>query len=311
MNSTKPPRVIRPSGSHSDPRDRGSAGRDNAPDFEFGAPAAPGIPWLGLGMLIGGAATGFYFSDRADFLLGEVAAVLLGAFGLHGLWRGGFRKLVMLPVTIGVLVLVSAKPDFADPLIRAVRGESSLAGNMAACALAIVGSLLTAGWLVRTVRQRVIIRRPMLLGADRFVGATVGLAEGGLLLLVICWAVVLAEKPLSQVKDHTSSEPGSARHALASGMLRFVADIDGSPLQTLVRNYNYLESVPSVQAAIQQMEQAAANPEGWNGSASGLTELLQNVDPAALGELGEVAKRLQSDSTARPGSSRRAGSQRQ
>lgn len=255
-------------------------------------------------MVMGGAATGFYFSDRADFLLGEVAAVLLGAFGLHGLWRGGFRKLVMLPVTIAVLVLVSAKPDFADPLIRAVHGDSSLAGNMAACALAIVGSLLAAGWFVRTVRQRVIMRRPMLLGADRFVGASVGLAEGGLLLLVICWAAVLAEKPMSQAKGHASSEPVSARYALVNGVLRLIGEIDASPLKDLVRNHNYLESVPSVQAAIQQMEQASANSDGWNGSADGLAELLQNVDPATLGEFGEVAKQMQQDAAKRTGSSR-------
>lgn len=286
MASNKPTPLGRP----------GAASGGRVSDFPVERKNSARTPWLGLGFLLSIVGAGFYFSTDADFLLGQVASITLGAFGLHGLWRGGLRKIVMLPVTVGSLFLVTAKPDFADPLIRSVTGQSSMVGNMLACGLALVATFLMTGALIRYVRNKVIVKRPVALGIDRFVGTTVGLAEGAVVLLVLCWTAVLTQPQMARLKDHPGTAPGSARQSVATTMLKIVGEIDEGPLRTLVRDQNLLKDIPAIKSAIEQIEQAASNPDFWNSSAA---SLFKGVDPKTLGEAGEIAERLKADTERR------------
>lgn len=262
-----------------------------------------GIPWLGLGFLLSVAGSGFYFSFDSKFLLGQIASLALGAFGLHGLWRGGFRKIVMLPLTVGALFLLAAKPDFADPVVKSIAGHSSVPGNMMACGLVMVVSFLVSGALVKYVRNRVIVKRPVLLGADRFVGTSVGLAEGGLVTLAMCWVAIMAEPQMLRLKSNPGTAPGTGRYAIATSILDIVREIDESPLRTFIRDNNALRDVPAVKAAFAQLEQAASDPDFWNKAPA---ELSKSAERDESGIVGDVVKKLQKDASKRSEAYRRA-----
>ncbi len=265
--------------------------RGKSESFGRGGRPRPPLPLLGFGLIAGAAVTGFVLSRQSDFLLGQIASSIVGAFGLHGLWRGGLRKVVMLPLTVGLLIFFSARPDFADPLVQMIAGKPSVLGNMFACGMTMVAAYLIVGALVRTVRNRVILRRASLTAADRFLGTAVGMAEGAALTLVLCWMSVLVEPQMRSLRDHSSTVEGSKRHMVASTMLRLVSEIDKSPLQTIVRDHNVLADVPAVHSAIVQLEQAGTGHN--SGSSDDAAKLLKGVNPQQLSQINEVIRQLQ------------------
>lgn len=265
--------------------------RGKPESFARGGRPKPPLPLLGFGLIVGAAVTGFVLSRQTDFLLGQVASSIVGAFGLHGLWRGGLRKVVMLPLTVGLLIFFSARPDFADPLVQMITGKSSVLGNMFACGITMVAAYLIVGALLRLVRNRVIQRRASLTAADRFIGTTVGIAEGAALTLVLCWMSVLVEPQMRSLRDHSSTVEGSKRHMAASSMLRIVSEIDNGPLRTIVREHNVLADVPAVRSAIIQLEQAGSGQ--GSGSSADAANLLKGANPQQLSQISEVIRQLQ------------------
>ena len=232
-----------------EPKAEGRRRRDGH-DFRFDEPLRIRTPWLSIALLIGAAAALFAISTQQEILLGQIAAPILGMMGLHGLLRGGFRKVIMLPVSVGMFLLVASNPGFADSLVRAVAGQSSPLGNGIACVLALIISLTVAGMIVKSIRNKFIVRRPLLLAADRFFGTGIGLAEGGLAVLMLCWSTVLLESRAQMVLDHPSTQEGSVQHQFASGLLRLSNEIDESPLEPIARDANLLEEIPSVRDAL-------------------------------------------------------------
>src|SRR5690554_5177075 len=101
MFGTKAPPVIAKKANNA-PAAAAAGKPAKAADWPMGQ-GRPGFPVLGLGLIAGASAAGLYFSTQSNYLLGQVAAVVIGGFGLHGLWRGGFRKMIMLPLTVGML----------------------------------------------------------------------------------------------------------------------------------------------------------------------------------------------------------------
>ena len=232
------------------PANRQSGG--GGEDFEFDRPKSKGgVPLLSIGLLAGASIAGYVLSAQNDFLLGQIASPVLGLLGLHGLWRGGFRKLVMLPVSVGALCLLCAKPDFADPLIRLVGGQSSSVGNGIACVLAFIIVMTIASIVVRVVRKRVILKKPFLRATDRFFGTGIGLAEGAFIVLSVCWAALIVKPQAQMVVDSKDVPRDSFQHQFAGGMLRIADEIDRSGLSSVIGKVNLLESVPGLSEALQ------------------------------------------------------------
>lgn len=255
-------------------------------DFDFDKAPAPRKPWLAIGLLIGAIASGFGLSVQYDSLLGQIATAILGAGALHGLWRGGLRKLVMIPASLGMFVLLASYPSFAEPLVKMVAGKSTDLGNGLACVVAFLAAMLAAGAIVRVIRNRIIMKRPILRATDRLFGTTLGTAEGGLILLAICWTAVLVEPQARTILKQPATEAGSVQHQFAAGLVRLAEELDDSPLKPIVRDANPLEEIPAIRDAIDnmgtdapQLRQAfeylkTADPEEING----LTNVLRNLE---------------------------------
>lgn len=209
-----------------------------------------GVPWLGTGLFVGATAAGFALSAQQGWLLGQIAALALGLSTLHGLWRGGLRKLIMLPVSVGLLAFIVSHPGFADPFVNSVLGQPSVIGS--ALTVGLVGLLawVIAGRLAKWVRDRCVRRRPMLLAADRFLGLSIGLAEGALTLLALCWATVLLEPQARVVRDHPNVSLDSIEHRVAAGVVQIAEEINASPLEAIANESNPLEEIPAVRDAL-------------------------------------------------------------
>ncbi len=252
-------------------------------DFEFDKTAAPRRPWLAIGLLIGAIAAGFGLSVQHDSMLGQIAVAILGAGSLHGLWRGGLRKIVMLPASVGMLVLLATYPNFADPVVKMVAGESSGLGNGLACVAAFVLAMVAAGTVVRVVRDRIVMTRPILRAPDGFFGTTIGAAGGGLILLAICWTAVIAEPHARTILKQPSVQAGTFEHQFAAGLVRLAEEIDGSPLQPIIRDANPLEEIPAIRDAIENM------------GAGGQSFDLNAIDPKLRKAAMEILKTADSD----------------
>src|SRR5262245_58870226 len=71
-----------------------------------------GAPLLVLGLLIGAGASAFALCREQGVLLGQVAAPVIVIPALHGALRGGLRKIGMLPIILGAVMLFASRPDF-------------------------------------------------------------------------------------------------------------------------------------------------------------------------------------------------------
>ncbi len=271
---------------------------DGGEDFEFDKTPRAGQPWLAIGLLVGAIAAGFGLSVQYDSLLGQFAAAILGAGSLHGLLRGGLRKLVMLPASVGTLALLASHPDFADPLVKMVAGESSAIGNGLACAATFVLAMLAAGTAVRIIRNRFIMKRPILRATDRLFGTSIGGAEGVLILLTICWTAVLVEPQARSILRQPSIEADSAQHQFAAGLVRLAEEIDDSPLRPIIRDANLLEEFPAIREAIEGMESGnlnAIDPEFRKAA----MEYLKNADPEQRSGLSKALGEYEQNNASR------------
>jgi len=246
------------------------------------SPRRPG-PWLLVGLVAGGCAAMFFLSVRNGYLLGQIAAPVCLFSGLHGIWRGALRKMVMLPLMVGMTYLVTSQVDFADPVIRLMAGRSSIIGNTIACGLAVILTVVVVGGIVRVVRDRLTRSRPLLLTADRLLGAGFGLAEAAIVMLSVCWSVVLVEPQAKATQALRPTDTESFQHALASGILQLTDEIDQGPFRSIVRDHNLLEDIPAVRDALSNLQ--SDNPDAdWHKK---ITEFLrQHADQDREGESG-------------------------
>ncbi len=147
-------------------------------DTDFGTEPVPtgGLPIVSSVVLLvlGGAA--FAYSSSQGVLLGRIAAPILTMAAMHGLWRGGFFKLILLPFAFCVPYLAAVHADTADPVVRAVVGSSTVFINSVVMGGAGFVVLLIARALVKRFRRRHVATRRFALTADRVIGTGVGLA---------------------------------------------------------------------------------------------------------------------------------------
>ena len=264
-------------------------------DFEvFTGPKRPGIPWKSILFVLVMSGVLFGFSSKSDYLLGQLAAPLLCLGALHGLWRGGFRKIVMLAVTILMFAFVSGYAHVFAPVTRTAGGSSAGLNFLISLAVAIVG-LVVAGFIVRRIRNRVILRRPILVVIDRFVGAGVGMAEAALVVLTVCWTTVEIAPHAAAVRDQRSVTVGSFRQVFAAGVVDFASEASEGPVGEVVEATNPFWRFPDLRLAIHNyfetgsIDPSTLDPETVNR----LNELLKDTPIGDIGGLQEVLKKYE------------------
>jgi len=207
--------------------------------------------WLEAGLILGGAASLTTLGAVNGFLLGEIAGPILAATGLHGLWRGGLCKLLMLPVWCSLVFLVALRPGLPDLFVGPAAGSAGLAGNAILCLVLLLGALIIAGRAARAIRRRVMVeRRPGVLALDRLLGAAFGTAQGLCILLALCWAMVLIEPQARAVLHHPNMPEQSAGRRIAAGIVRLTQEINQTPLESMAHEANLLERVPFIRNAL-------------------------------------------------------------
>lgn len=250
------------------------ATKEPPPVFEVEPPRRRPKSLLLVGLIAGSCAAMFFLSVRAGYLLGEIAAPVFLLSGLHGIWRGALRKMIMLPVSIGIAYLVTSQVDFADPVIRLMGGKSSLIGNVIACGLAIVLAVVVVGSIVRAVRDRLTRNRPFLLTVDRSLGAGLGLAEAGIVMLCLCWSAVLVAPQAKATQALRPADTDSFQHVLTTGLIQLTDEIDRGPFRSIVRDHNLLADVPAVREALSGLPSDSSSPD-WHKE---ITEFLRKAD---------------------------------
>lgn len=219
------------------------------------------------------------YGVQHDLLLAKIAVPLLTIGAIHGLWRGGFRKVLLLAATVGVLYLAFAGAGVVEPMVRTVAGASSsvIAGLIVAAGA--IGLYVLAAMIVGRMRRRVIACRPGRLAADRFVGVLVGFTEAAFVALCLCWAAVMIRPHAKVVRDHPDTPAGSVRHHVAASLVQLADESQVEPLGRIVRATNLLERIPSLRTAIDQLNETGHFD-------------LENIDPEVAAKLNQVIPQM-------------------
>ncbi len=201
--------------------------------------------WLVTGLLLGGAASVTALGAANEFLLAEIAGPILAVTAVHGLWRGGLFKLLMLSVWGSLALLVATWPGLLDLLIDPAADGGALAWNAVICLGVLLLAMIIVGRAVRGLRRRLMAGRgPGVLTLDHLFGAAFGTAQAGFILLVLCWAVVLIEPQARAALHHPNMPAESPRHQVAAAVVRLTGEINNTPLESVAHESNLLERVP-------------------------------------------------------------------
>lgn len=256
------------------------------------------------------AAGSFAFFAHRGHLVGEISAVALLPCALHGLWRGGFRKTVMLATTLGLFYLLAIKPDFAAPLITAVTGSTSGVANSVASGIVVIVTWIVVFLTARTLNRRVIESRRFLSFTNRFAGALIGAAEGALMVLTLCWCAT-GLRPFAENLVHADDAvAGSARDRIGKYMIQIAGEADVGLLGHLTRATNPIDQVPLLRNAVDQLNNAGrldldALDSPTLKEMQGVLKKSGAVDAAGMSEL---VKRLNDQAAAQDPAHRRSPS---
>jgi len=215
-----------------------------APSFDL-VPSArrAGPPFLTAFLWIGAAGGLFYASWRRDVVLGQLAATAIGLGGLQGLWRGGLRKVVMLPLFVVVAYAVARLP--------ASLGMPGVTGHLVAGVAGMV-ALFIGATTVSRVRRGAVESRPMLHRLERCIGVIIGAAEGALIPLALCWAAVAIRPAAARISATNDARITQNQRATADAILRIADEVSTVGLSNLVSQTSPMERIPALRDAINQ-----------------------------------------------------------
>lgn len=275
---------------------------------------APGFPLKSAALILLTAVALFAASDHYGYLLGQIAAPILAIGTLHGLWRGGFRKIVMLAATVGLLYGVTAGGGCAAKLLGGGQPSRAAGWSYAVLGLAGIVALLMVSAVVKSVRKNMIVTRPLACGVDRIVGVIVGLIEPALLVLAVCWTVTEIRPHAQLIRDHRDTEVGSFRHQMATQMVRLADEADRGVVGRLVRATNPFDQIPMIRKAIDELnttgqcslfDLSKLDPQ----TADGLNAVLKQTPAGDLGGLNDVIEQYKRSNEARDKAYRQLPSQ--
>lgn len=264
------------------------------------APSKGGIPAPAIILIVILGGVLFYFSADRGFLLGQIAAAVAVPLALHGLWRGAFRKTFMLAVFLGLFW-------FAGPLSEGV--EQALAALNVnpgpLTKLAFFGSsglvILTAHFFSKAIRTRYIARRRSTLLLDQLGGVSVGLAEGALVVLTLCWMSTSLEEFGGTLAENGKAEKSAFRAAFGNTILRMARETRSSSVAEFVNDTNPVRKTPELASMVDSLNQTGSLDLGnLNLEGSGpLQSLLDQLPGLGAGGLQEKIKDFEQAGAAR------------
>jgi uncharacterized membrane protein required for colicin V production len=260
-----------------------AAGSASGAKFSFPEPASSRSgrwPLKSFAFIVLLGAALFLYSLRHDLLLGQFAAMILTLGALHGLWRGGTRKIIMIAATIGLLYLATSSSDAANTYIQSRMSPSAASWSWVVIAGVLVLALLVIGISVSIFRRRVVMKHPFLRGFDRLVGVGVGTAEGALIILTVCWMAVSIRPYATVVRDQPQTQVGSSRHRMLTDMVRIADEAGDGTVGEIVDATNPIDSVPVLKQAIDDL----------NTKGEIRLDSLGNLDPETARKLNEWLK---------------------
>ncbi len=258
-------------------------------------------PWLSSVLIVLTAIGIYVTSSHRDYLLGQVAVPFLALGMLHGLWRGGLRKILMLSAMIALAYAAATCVPMLTSYIGSAASPIGAAAVWLVLGITAIVFLLLVGWLGKSLRRRIILPRTPLRIFDRLVGMTVGLAEGGLVVLAVCWTVVAFGQQMRMVRDHRDTAEDSQRYRVASQMVRLAEEAERGTIGELVQATNIFDRIPALRDAIDglnrtgRLDLKGLDPE----TVDRLNQLLQQAPAENLGNLGQVIEQYKKANEAR------------
>ncbi len=272
---------------------------DNPFDLEtFGRkPRQGSVPWKTAVLLLLAAAGLFAYSMHQDVLVGRIAAPMLALGALHGLWRGGFRKAIMLAATVLVFYGVTTYGGAAAQLVQNTTGSTSTAWGYGGLSLAAVIMLVFTSIFINVIRRRHILKRPVLRGLDRLSGTLIGVAEAMFIILAICWTAVEIRPHAVLVRDHTDTPVSSFQQEFAAGIVRLADEVSVGPMGRLVDATNPIDQIPVLRKAMDDLNRTGQfDLEGLDPeTARTLNELLKQTPAGDMGGLQSVLEQFENN----------------
>jgi hypothetical protein len=201
----------------------------------------------GLGLITLG------LSAQADVLVGQIAAVVVMVATLHGLWRGGLRKLLVMGTFLGMLGVWGAMPYVAAKLPLNGGPLSSGPGRSLLLAGLTAFGVFAAIFSARFIHRRWLAERPLAAGVDRLVGGALGMAEGLMVVLALCWVSAAAAPFARRVFDGSAADPGSARCRVAGAIVQLAGEASSGPLAAVVSATSPIDRIPAFREALEQL----------------------------------------------------------
>ncbi len=248
-----------PLSSSSQPTSRaGSSASRSVVVMDFEASRRPPSPALAAAVVFVLGLAGFGYSLSRDVLVGQIAAPLMTLGAIHGLWRGAFRKVLMIAAFVAGAMVLVADPFLAGPVVGWMGGQPDglVAGLLTVILLLLIWAGL--GVAVGRFRNRYVSRRNLPRLLDRGLGGLVGGAEGGLVVLALCWAATMFRPAAVNIRDHPDTAPGSYPYAVATTLLRLADEAESDPLGRLVRATNLLERSETLKDLIADLNTTGA-----------------------------------------------------
>lgn len=257
---------------------RGPAAAPAAPRGGSTAQARPSAPRFLLALVLGLGGGLFFYSNQHDFLLGQIAAAALTPMAMHGVWRGGFRKAAMLIVLLSLGWGFGYLAQASDYLLNFVgQGGGKLTTPLAV--VLSIGLWIAAYFMVGTARSRWIERSRHRLAMDRGLGLLVGLGEGAIVVLTICWMATSLEPFGRTIADGTGTIEGSPRQSAGQLIIRLANESRIGFLGEVVRKTNPIENTPALRDAVNEM------------NTTGQLKV-DDLDPATLKQLQEFFNKM-------------------
>jgi len=243
------------------------------------APYTPVAPVYSSIMIIGLGGATLFMSLQRGLLLGQIAAAALAACTLHGLWRGGFRKLVMLAFAVAMVAFGPAIQSFTSNLVARTTGSPAGMGGLVVTFLGATALWCVCHFGTKSFRRRVIMRRGGLLAVDRISGAAIGLAEGAVIVLCLCWFSSSLQPFARLMTDEKVSPKNSPRAQMGATMLRLAQESRLGAMASITDGTNPINKIPALRDAIHELNTTGqVRPEQIDPKmAEQLRELLKNL----------------------------------
>lgn len=242
------------------------------------AGASPSTPRFLLALVLGLGGGLFFYSNQHDFLLGQIAAVGLTPMAMHGVWRGGFRKATMLVVLLMLGWGFGYVTQASDHLLNFVgQGGGKLTTPLAV--VLSIGLWIAAYLMVGASRSRWIERSRRRLAMDRGLGLLVGLGEGAIMVLTICWMATSLEPFGRTIAEGAGTIEGSPRQSAGQLITRLANESRTGFLGEAVRKTNPIENTPALRDVVREM------------NTTGQLKV-DDLDPATLKQLQEFFNKM-------------------